>query len=112
MKMFFTYIQNNSGGRFHVDDSVAHYVIIEAKSVKQANRRAEDVGLYWDGVAKDRDCDCCGDRWYSVWNDNDGTEKPLIYDNDPATYGDIFAKKGDPICHIYYADGRKVTYRK
>jgi hypothetical protein len=24
------------------------------------------AGVYFDGVNKGKDCDCCGDRWYTV----------------------------------------------
>ena len=24
------------------------------------------AGVYFDGVRKGRDCDCCGDRWYGA----------------------------------------------
>jgi hypothetical protein len=56
--------QNNSGGRFVVDNNVCHRVVIEANSEKETIRKAEDLGCYWNGVDKDIDCPCCGDRWY------------------------------------------------
>ena len=44
---------------------------IEAKSAEQANQLAEQHGIYFDGVERGIDCDCCGDRWTRV------TEPPL-----------------------------------
>jgi len=73
--MFYTFIQNNSGGKFKVNQNVAHYVIIEARSYHEANSLAENVGLYFDGEG---DCPCCGNRW-SAFYDEEGTEIPEIY---------------------------------
>ena len=78
--MFFTFSQNNSGGSFHSDDTVgiAHFVIVEAGSAGEANYRAEEIGLYFDGCNDGRDCSCCGDRWFRVGT-GDGEEVPAIY---------------------------------
>lgn len=76
--MFYTFNQNNSGGSFIEDDRVAQYVIIEANSADAANALAEVYGLYFNGCADGRDCSCCGDRWYPVY-EHDGTEYPEIY---------------------------------
>jgi len=48
---YYDFSQNNSGGRFHVDDNVAENVIIAARTVDEANERAEKVGIYFDGCA-------------------------------------------------------------
>jgi hypothetical protein len=107
---FFHFSQNNSGGSFDINETVAHHVIIEAHSAKEANARAEDVDIYFNGCDTGADCNCCGDRWYQAYGDGDKT--PLIYDKDPATYEDMFTKPGQPICHVYHLDGSKTTYRK
>ena len=75
---YFTYHQNNSGGTFEVNDTVGHEVIIEADSAADANYRASNHGLYFDGVNSGQDCGCCGDRWSPV-DDSDGTPAPMIY---------------------------------
>ena len=77
---FYTFLQNNSGGHFNVDtlDGIGEYVIIEAHSSKEANDRAEEIGLYFDGCDSGSDCPCCGDRWYES-NESDGMDEPLIY---------------------------------
>jgi hypothetical protein len=65
---WFVFSQNNSGGSFIVNETVAEWVIIEAFDDNHANRRAEDIGIYFDGVDDDIDCECCGDRWYPEYN--------------------------------------------
>lgn len=107
---YFHYSQNNSGGSFDIDDSVAHHVIIQATSAQHADQIAIDIGIYFNGCESGANCSCCGDRWYSARGD-DGTEAPLIYDTDPANYKDMFAKSGKPVCHVYHLDGSKTTYR-
>ena len=80
--MFYTYRQNNSYGVFDVDEHVKHYVIIEADSAKEADKKAKSVGIYFDGVEKDIDCPCCGDRWRKAddpYFGTDGTKEPEIY---------------------------------
>ena len=73
--MFYEYIQNNSGGVFDIqrDKGIGQYVFIEADTAEEANQKALDIGLYFNGVAEDKDCECCGDRWYeATW----GHEEP------------------------------------
>lgn len=67
---YYLYHQNNTGGSWVIDDEVAEYVIIEAYDEKDANEIAKSKGIYFDGVDKEIDCECCGDRWYypSVFN--------------------------------------------
>jgi len=59
--MFFQYNQNNSGGGFIVNDRVAHNVFIEADSPKDADERAQEIGIYFDDDYE-VDCECCGTR--------------------------------------------------
>lgn len=95
--MFYTYRQNNSGGSFKMDDSVDIYVIIEAPDGYSADRRAEDVGIYFNGCNTDRDCPCCGDRWYPVGRWATGTIVPEIDGNSDLTRLDHYI--------IYFLDG-------
>lgn len=76
---FFKFNQNNSGGRFHIDDEngIGPDVWIEAHSADEANSIAESMGIYFDGIDDGRDCSCCGDRWYRVWNES-GRDTPTI----------------------------------
>ena len=80
---FYTFRENNSGGRFLLDKEG---VIVLAESAEEANDIAEcnpDSPIYFDGVADERDCACCGDRWYPVEEYNgeifahDGYGSPL-----------------------------------
>ncbi len=63
--MFYEFDQNNSYGRFDVDENVCHRLFIEANSLEEATDKAESLGCYWNGVDEGIDCPCCGDRWYS-----------------------------------------------
>lgn len=64
MSKFYAFHQNNSGGRFDVNEKVAHEVFIEADSAREADVLAQGLaGVYFDGVAEGADCACCGDRW-------------------------------------------------
>lgn len=75
---FFNFSQNNSGGSFHVDDErgIGPELWIEATDYHHANARAEQIGLYWDGVDAGIDCSCCGDRWHPAWDPYQGLPSP------------------------------------
>lgn len=72
MAKYYHFHQNNSGGSFVTDipNGLGINMFIEAGSAKEANVRAESVGIYFNGVAEDRDCECCGDRWSPAWEDS------------------------------------------
>lgn len=72
---FYTFRQNNSGGKWRDNHSIGigRYVIVEALDDDDAITRAENIGLYFDGVG---DCSCCGNRWSSYV---DGEEFPEVY---------------------------------
>lgn len=101
---FFHFDQNNSGGSYDADENVAPLVIIEAVDDDAANDKAEEIGIYFNGVEDERDCECCGDRWWRV--EGKGESSP--------NQSDIFNHRGkienSPSVHIYYADGRKESY--
>ena len=104
--MFYTFVQNNSGGGFSVNvpAGISHYVIVEARDAVTANMLAQDLGIYFNGVSKGYDCDCCGDRWYVAY-DSDGTELPEIYDSHPSEVPSMWTKAGEGCC-VHYLDGR------
>lgn len=62
--MFYKFDQNNSGGSFDYNKNISAQVIIEAKNSKEADRKAKEIGIYFNGVEDGFDCECCGDRWY------------------------------------------------
>jgi len=76
-KNYFEFRQNNSGGGWDSDHAVgrSELVFVQASSPQEANRRAEAVGLYFDGVTKGYDCSCCGDRWSECWDSDTGQEE-------------------------------------
>jgi hypothetical protein len=111
--VFYTFIQNNSGGTWRINKDVSKFVIIEADSVDDANDLAEEKAkIYFDGCAAGIDCDCCGDRWYPV-REYDAAETPMIYDQAAEHYSPGYGWGGERdqwhYCHIYYRDGMKRT---
>lgn len=79
--------QNNSGGSFEHDPEVGigFTVWVEARNPDEASARAQDIGLYFDGVRDGVDCGCCGDRWIEPWGD--GKEMPTCF-------ADVFPRLG------------------
>lgn len=76
---WFTYDQNNSGGDFVFNPAagISAKVIVQARDCREANYRAERIGLYFGGSG---DCSCCGDRWYELY-DTEGFNLPWIYED-------------------------------
>lgn len=89
MSKFYMFYQNNSGGFFDEDDKagIGKVVTIEAENEEDANDRAKQIGLYFDGCDKEIDCPCCGDRWYMA-DDMD------IVEMDSVSFGFIHYKNG------------------
>lgn len=96
--MFITFRQNNTHG-YYVGPV---YVCFEVDSIKEANELAEASGVvYFDGVGRGMDCDCCGDRWYPVLDEEDLTETPTMY-GDPLVK---VAKRHSESYQILYRNG-------
>ena len=76
--MFYLFVQNNSGGSFQydADAGIGVNVAFEANSEEEAIERAQNV-IYFNGVAKCRDCPCCGDRWSEYTYDHAETIEEL-----------------------------------
>jgi hypothetical protein len=112
--MFYEYHQNNSGGVFTYDakNGISTTVIIEADSAEEANTRAREIGLYFDGVDAGSDCACCGDRWYPAWEA--GTESPSHYGEPLVIENNAVEKRPSSVnwmgshasFFIHYKDGR------
>lgn len=110
---FFHYSQNNSGGKFDIDEDrgISVNVIVEAANSEEADCRAEEIGLYFNGADEGKDCSCCGDRWYTVYGE--GSEAPAYYGelidfNAPMPRESRFLIKwaGDkPEGYVHYLDG-------
>lgn len=67
-RKFWDYRQNNSFGFFIDDGIVSILVLIEADTAEEADTRAQDLGIYFDGLESGRDCECCGSRWTSAYD--------------------------------------------
>lgn len=106
--MFFHFDQNNSGGSF---DPIGINIIVEADNFQEANDRAEEFGLYFNGCDDGIDCPCCGDRWYEQYDDEDGMEVPSIYDTPVEQYMEkksrwcTWSNDKTPEAVVYYKDG-------
>lgn len=101
--MFFPYDQNNSGGSYIVneDRGISARMVIEADSADEANQRAEEIGMHFNGVANGYDCPCCGDRWYEV----DDSDKCYTVDEAIKNTCGISWDKDTSIVFIHYKDG-------
>lgn len=118
MGKWFDYRQNNSGGGFYfdLDAGVSVNVLIEADSAREADSKAESIGIYFDGCDTGMDCDCCGDRWYRTYGDGD--DVPTVYGEEvtPNAWFDDSARFSikwmgrDPEGFLHYADGRVLPF--
>jgi uncharacterized UBP type Zn finger protein len=82
---WYEFRQNNSGGSFDIDGEIGKIVIIEAESADMANSFAESIGIYFNGVQKGYDCECCGSRWHKA-NEWDVVENPGTGNEDMRIY--------------------------
>lgn len=73
-------------------------MVIEAADAADANRRAADLGVDFSDS-----CDCCGDRWFEVF-DSEGRESP------EGVEGLTAADDGD-IAVVHYSDGTAARFR-
>ena len=105
---FWEFNQNNSGGSFDFDEKagITHMVIVEARTADEASARAQDIGIYFDGVCGGRDCGCCGDRWYEPYGEGDA--EPMYYGKplSEAEAWQAWMPDGKEIC-VHYLDGRR-----
>ena len=100
---FYTFRQNNSGGSFDFNENLCVAVIIEAYDSDDANNRAREIGIYFDGVCDGRDCGCCGDRWHTV-DEGDGKDIPMVYGEDISNMKkECFIE----YCIVHYINGTK-----
>lgn len=108
---FYEYRQNNSGGTFTVNEEVTIHVIIEADNDDQANSIAEEIGIYFDGCDKGRDCSCCGDRWDRNYSEGD-PEPSIYYHTPPEDFSCPWVEDGEVYCRVYFKDGTTKEYIK
>lgn len=110
---WYEFDQNNSGGSFDVDDDVTHRIYIQAFSYKEAEDKALDLGVYFNGVQSGRDCDCCGDRWHGGDKLNFpidwGKYKKFTTIEEYVQYMVDEYPWCSPDAYIYYANGSKAA---
>lgn len=122
---WYEFRQNNSGGSFHTNDDVSVEVLIQAASSGEADIKAEEIGIYFDGVEEGRDCDCCGNRWHSAGNALSQFTTYNWRNRSKTDYGNVrayaqavadvddWAAAGEPTVIVYFADGTvERFYRK
>lgn len=113
---WYKYNQNNSGGSFVIDDHVSVTVMVQASNAKEAEAKAESIGIYFYGCEDGRDCSCCGDRWYRADDRLDNftvyhwKKKDQVFDNvrdyaQALANNDVWAKSEKPSVIVYFADG-------
>ena len=88
---FYLFDQNNSGGSFdfNEEEGITLTVVIQAENAENANKRAEEIGLYFDGCNNEIDCDCCGDRWSTVEENKWDKISKLSELRDRISFGDV-----------------------
>lgn len=112
---FFEFSQNNSFGRWDINENLCQEVYIEAKDFREANDIAESKGIYFNGVDDGIDCPCFGNRWSTV-DESDSIEFPNTdwgivtasieeYVRESLKYGFVFTT---PYARIFYKSGEVV----
>ncbi len=121
MRKFYHFRQNNSGGNWVLNESLGVEVYIEADSADEANSRALQVNIYFDGCRDGEDCSCCGDRWHRVDEGGYNTIRDKRREGDIVfnTIEEYVAHRvsqdhwwGDPMAVIHYKDGTKKVFNK
>lgn len=105
---FYTFTQNNSGGHFDFDkkNGVSEYIIIEAPSAVDANKKFD---LILSSYTETPSCPCCGERWHDQFEDEEGTNSPEIYGKHPEYVEGYRSPKGKTSC-VHLIDGTKEWY--
>ena len=102
--LWFAFSQNNSGGFFIQNDSVDHYVMVQAPSAAEAVEKANEIFSDYSEY-----CECCGERWSTYFiDDSDGSELPMIY-GEPVTHAEKGMFREFAILHLW--DGRVAKAR-
>lgn len=90
---FFTFSQNNSGGYYVEDDTVAQVVVVEADDADDADSRASKKGVFSYHY-----CDCCGPRFSGQYDRAKG------FRSVKAAVADSFMQS--PSVVVHFKDGR------
>ena len=103
MSQWFTMIQNNSGGYFLQNEDVMEVVIIEAANAKEASKKADYIT-----AGHSEYCECCGERWCTWFDDDEGTSVPSIYDRPIVTEEPQYYRTN---IVLHFADGTVLYYK-
>lgn len=103
----YAFDQNNTFGSF--DAGVGHTVLIEASTAEEANQRAEQVGVYFDGVGLGRDCECCGSRWYRA---DESAARPFARPLGFQELEDYLHSPWRTVLRVLYKDGTQEVYSR
>lgn len=73
--------------------------------------KAQGIGIYFDGCADNKDCECCGDRW---WKSSSFTAEEAVEDINAIACLYTIREDGTYLgmpytLHVYFADGRHIT---
>ena len=60
----YSFHQNNSGGFYALP--AKNIIVKDARDSEHATEIAMAAGMYFNGVSRGIDCECCGDRWYGM----------------------------------------------
>ena len=100
--MFYLFTQNSSGGFFNKIEKgfggQVYHLVVEADDAEHANERAQELGIYFDGISAGLDCECCGNRWYRA-DDEDGEAEAM---------GAVGSCYSDSNIGVYFHDGSTV----
>jgi hypothetical protein len=92
------FIQNNTGGKFKINDLAAHYVFIQSTSLGAAEYYGVSKGI----LDNSNSCSCCGDRWNGVDSEK-GFDIPTVFDTPLSEYKD-FGRGSE--ARLHYFDGK------
>ena len=113
--MFFPFHQNNSGGEFKINNDVTIIVVIEADNWREANYKAEEIGIYFDENYK-IDCKCCGNRWEKLDEFSHSSDTPENRYGDKIGEdhnGSMWVKdNSQPYAIVYFKNGEKQLFYK
>lgn len=100
---FYHFNQNNSGGYYvmDVDLGIGPDIIVEAHDADHAISRLEQIGEAYPGDFHQY-CSCCGIRWSTYMEDDDGYKSPSKYGTPLTEYE---APYSDERIFVHYLNG-------
>lgn len=101
--MFYYKRQNNVHGVDVVNALLAKFVVVEADSLEEANKKGDELFEY-------DSCPCCGERWYKDdgWFEEDDAKEDL--NNLPLCKSSYFSEDA-PELRLHRKDGTIESYK-